>query len=116
MNVIAVRNFEDRYVIVDKDTGEILDDAQGYGFRTAEKAYKCYHYKHRSQEQKDKEKVILEWITNHKDFVSNLEDIEFYLLKEGGTLNSKIVTELFKESGLSVDFTAKEFLNVYRRR
>lgn len=29
MNVIAIRNSEDRYVVVDKDTGEILDDAQG---------------------------------------------------------------------------------------
>lgn len=116
MNVIAVRNSEDRYVVVDKDTGEILDDAQDYGFKTAEKAYKCFHYKHRSQEQKDKEKVILEWITNHKDFVSNLEDVEFYQLKEGGTLSSKIVADLFKESGLNVNFTAKEFLAVYRRR
>ena len=44
MNVIAIRNSEDRYVVVDKDTGEILDDAQGYGFKTAEKAYKCFHY------------------------------------------------------------------------
>lgn len=116
MNVIAVRNSEDRYVVVDKDTGEILDDAQGYGFKTAEKAYKCFHYKHRSQEQRDKEKVILEWIKDHKEFVDGLVDIEFYLLKEGGTLNSKIVTELFKESGLNVNFTAKEFLTVYRRR
>lgn len=116
MNVIAVRNSEDRYVVVDKDTGEILDDAQGYGFKTAEKAYKCFHYKHRSQEQKDKEKVILEWIKDHKDFVDGLVDIEFHLLKEEGTLNSKIVTELFKESGLNVNFTAKEFLSVYRRR
>lgn len=116
MNVIAVRNFEDRYVIVDKDTGEILDDAQGYGFRTAEKAYKCYHYKHRSQKQKDKEKEIKDWIKDHKDFVDGLADVEFYQLKEGGTLNSKIVAESFKESGLNVNFTAKEFLAVYRRR
>lgn len=116
MNVIAVRNSEDRYVIVDKDTGEILDDAQGYGFKTAEKAYKCFHYKHRSQEQKDKEKVILEWIKDHKDFVDGLVDIEFHLLKEGDNLSSKIVADLFKESGLNVNFTAKEFLSVYRRR
>ena len=71
MNVIAIRNSEDRYVVVDKDTGEILDDAQGYGFKTAEKAYKCFHYKHRSQEQRDKEKEIKAWIKDHKEFVKN---------------------------------------------
>jgi hypothetical protein len=116
MNVIAIRNSEDRYVVVDKDTGEILDDAQGYGFKTAEKAYKCFHYKHRSQEQRDKEKEIKAWIKDHKEFVDGLEDVEFYQLKSGGTLNSKIVAELLKESGLNVNFTAKEFLAVYRRR
>ena len=30
----------ERYIIVDEDTGEILDDAQGYGFRTKQGAYK----------------------------------------------------------------------------
>lgn len=35
----------DRYVIVDIETGEILDDAQGYGYKSKEGAYKCFGYK-----------------------------------------------------------------------
>lgn len=34
-----------RYVVVDDITGEVLDDAQGYGFKTSEAARKCYWYK-----------------------------------------------------------------------
>ena len=37
--------FNLRYVIIDKETGEIIDDAQGYGYTTAQKAYKGYGWK-----------------------------------------------------------------------
>ena len=36
---------EQRYVIVNKETGEIIDDAQGYGYRTIQGAYKAFKYK-----------------------------------------------------------------------
>jgi hypothetical protein len=102
MNVIAIRNSEDRYVVVDKDTGEILDDAQGYGFKTAEKAYKCFHYKHRSQEQRDKEKEIKAWIKDHKEFVDGLEDVEFYQLK--GYFEFKNSSRVIKRKRLECEF------------
>ena len=34
-----------RYRIVSTETGEVLDDAQGYGYTTAQKAYAGYGYK-----------------------------------------------------------------------
>lgn len=43
--IIEVVN-EKRYIIIDEVTGEILDDAQGYGFRTYQKAIKCWAWKH----------------------------------------------------------------------
>ena len=33
---------ETRFCIVDANTGEMLDDAQGYGYKTAQKAYAGY--------------------------------------------------------------------------
>lgn len=36
---------KDRYRIIDVETGEIVDDAQGYGFKTKQGAYRCLHYK-----------------------------------------------------------------------
>ena len=47
-NIKAVeidKNHEKRFVIIDANTGELLDDAQGYGFKTAQKAYASYGYK-----------------------------------------------------------------------
>lgn len=36
--------YKNPWIVIDKD-GTILDDAQGYGFETAQKARKCYKYK-----------------------------------------------------------------------
>lgn len=40
-----------RWVMKNINTGEILDDAQGYGYRTAQKAHAAWAYKHPSKEQ-----------------------------------------------------------------
>ena len=34
-----------RYIIINSNTGEIVDDAQGYGFKTKQGAYKALYYK-----------------------------------------------------------------------
>lgn len=36
---------ETRYRVVDADTGEVLDDAQGYGYTSAQKAHRGFAYK-----------------------------------------------------------------------
>ena len=41
--------YDRRYVVIDKDTGEILDDAQGYGYKSAQKAHAAYAYKTRDK-------------------------------------------------------------------
>lgn len=41
-----------RYMIIDSETGEILDDAQGYGYRTKQKAHAAWAYKHPSKKAK----------------------------------------------------------------
>lgn len=36
-----------RWCIVDAETGELLDDAQGYGYKTIKKAHAAWNYKNR---------------------------------------------------------------------
>lgn len=77
-NVKAIRSeslsklYDYRYVIVDIDTGEILDDAQGYGYRTAQKAYAGYNYKIMPKSEKAKkvarERHMQKWLKDHKAF------------------------------------------------
>ena len=113
---------EIRYRIVSVDTGEVLDDAQGYGYKTAQKAYAGYSYKNRdkSKDKAKQEKVnkIKKWMKENKSFIDNLEVIAFEIMKDSccnETINATIVNELLKENKLSPDFTANELLKVWRK-
>ena len=99
--------YDMRYVIVDKNTGEVLDDAQGYGYRTVQGAYKAYAYKTRDR-SKDKEKAqrrkeIRSWMKQHKGFV-RAED----------KFDARFVKKMLKDNGLAPDFSAGELLKVWR--
>lgn len=37
---------ESRFVVVHKLTGKLLDDCRGYGYKSFQKAYDCYSWKH----------------------------------------------------------------------
>lgn len=111
---------EIRYRIVSVDTGEVLDDAQGYGYKTAQKAYAGYSYKNRDKSKAKQEKVnkIKKWMKENKSFIKYLEVIAFEIMKDSccnETINATIVNELLKENKLSPDFTANELLKVWRK-
>ncbi len=40
--------YDRRYIVIDKDSGEVLDDAQGYGYKTARGAHAAWAYKTRA--------------------------------------------------------------------
>ena len=42
---------EPRYIIVNKETGEILDDANGYGYKTQKATHKGWVYKSKPKEE-----------------------------------------------------------------
>lgn len=46
---------EKRYVLVDTETGEIVDDSQGCGYKTAQGAYKAYGWKKTHRRKKESE-------------------------------------------------------------
>lgn len=57
-------NDDIRYVLIDIETGEIIDDAQGYGFRTPQKAYSAYSYRLKQNGRKTyTKKDIKKWIS-----------------------------------------------------
>lgn len=45
---------ETRWRLVDEDTGEIVDDAQGWGYKTARNAYRAHAYKKRPKSRRRK--------------------------------------------------------------
>lgn len=109
------KRYEPRYVIVDEETGEILDDANGYGYKTGQAAHKGWAYKSKPRKEKDKinkqHLIIINWIKENKKIVSRLEDLYFYAFKDGVEVTNKDVEDVI---GKHEDFTTKQFLYVYK--
>lgn len=112
--------FEPRFIVVNTETGEILDDANGYGYKTVQKAYAGYGYKSRSRQQvadiKRKEAVIFKWLKEHKYMDKELVASAFYGLKDGVSMTAKDVAKLLEENGYKeLPFTAAELLRYWNR-
>jgi len=135
-------DYDLRYIIVDKDTGEILDDALmnlleksqifdlsifrqvhfGYGYKSKRNAYSAFAYKNRDRskdaEKAQKKKAVKEWCKTHRAFVNNLEQIAFEIAKGSwgpeDKFDAKLVKEAFEEAEYTdLPFTIGEFLKYW---
>lgn len=43
--------YDPRYIVVDSETGKTLDDANGYGYKSAQKAHAAFGYKRKPHAQ-----------------------------------------------------------------
>lgn len=70
---------ETRYAIAD-DSGKIVDDAQGYGYKTYEKASKAMWWKFKDGKKSSDEKI--KWWKAHKGLYDAIQDIIMMNYKE----------------------------------
>ena len=70
---------ETRYAIAD-DNGKIVDDAQGYGYKTYEKASKAMWWKFKDGKKSSDEKI--KWWKSHKDLYDAIQDMIMMYCKE----------------------------------
>ena len=117
--VLAHGTHETRFRIVSTETNEILDDAQGYGYKTAQKAHSAYAYKTRDR-AKDKEKQakkrhIQRWLKEHKDFAEAMDNVALDVMKGVyDKFDAALVKKLLAEFELTPDFTASELIKVWQ--
>ena len=111
-----------RYVIVDEETGEVLDDAQGYGYKTKQKAWAALAYKNRDpsrdKEKAEKERIIEAWMKEHQPFVEGMDQIAFEIAKGSWGPDDKfdtaMVRQMLKDSGYTdLPFTAHELFRYW---
>ena len=55
----------------------VLDNAQGYGYKTKQKAMAAWNYKNRDTSKdsakREKERKVKDWMKHHKGFVNTME-------------------------------------------
>lgn len=115
---------ETRFAVFDAETGEMLDDAQGYGYRTAKKAWAAWTYKNRDKskdrEKARKKKAIQDWLKSHKGFERAMAQYAFEIecKKSWGPddkFDAKFVSQMLKDYGFTdLPFTAGELLRAWR--
>lgn len=62
--------YDRRFVVVAEETGNVLDDAQGYGYKSKQKAMAAWSYKNRDKskdaEKRKKQRMIKAWLKDHR--------------------------------------------------
>ena len=114
---------ETRYVIKDTESGVIVDDAQGYGYKSAQKAYAGWAYKNRDRskdtEKAEKEIIILQWMKENRSFIRLLDTLAFEIVKGSHAPEDKVdvnfVRKLLKENGYrDLPFTARDLYKYWQ--
>ena len=112
------------YAIKDMESGEIVDDAQGYGYKSAQKAYSGWAYKNRDKsrdaEKAEKEIIIAKWMKDNKSFIRLLDTLAFEIGKGAYAPEDKVdasfVRKLLKENGYrDLPFTARDLYKYWQR-
>ena len=105
---IKAENFpnlgESRYIIIDNHTGEVLDDAQGYGYRTAQNAYRAYAFKQnglRESQLEHREDAVDDWMLEHLDFVRYTMAVKEEV---GDKFSLSLLTTLLNIGNYKIDF------------
>lgn len=91
-----------RYVVVSED-GKVLDDAQGYGFRSPDAAERCFAFQ---QSGKGKEvRKAEEWWKQkaHRKILSTFENEAFYAAKEGRHILVAELRQILESYGIDMD-------------
>lgn len=107
-------NFDKRYVVVDEATGEIVDDAQGYGYKSGQNAYRAHAYKAmppKKKRQRDAAKrQVQRWCAAHPEFMQHVEQSMFYAMKDGQNVTEADVRAVLGEHGLELPFSVKDLM------
>lgn len=85
---------------------EVLDDAQGYGYKSAQNAHRAYSYKSLPPKKKRQREAVKRqverWCAGHEEFMQHIEQAMFYALKDGQSVTEEDVREIVAEHGLEL--------------
>lgn len=112
--VVKRDSYKNKFIVIDKETGKILDDAQGYGYKTVRNAYVCFAYKNMNKEQKKgyekRKQEIAIWIKTHSEFMNEFECEMVDAMKNNEQFTEKDIQRMLIRDGYDKEITAKEIL------
>jgi hypothetical protein len=116
LKIVPFKN--NRFIIVHHETGEIIDDVQGYGYKTIESANKALWWKYKNGKEKiEKEKNdFKEWISDSENKkllreIEELFEINFKELMRGEIKGKDIFKEIEKRKNIQIPKFVKKSFN-----
>lgn len=96
----------DRYIITD-DNGQLIDDAQGYGYKTYQKASKAMWYKFKGgQEKIETKKLKMEkFFKDHpglKNYIYRIYENNFKEIARGEVTNKDILDDIKQKFNINM--------------
>lgn len=117
-SAVLSSDFDKRYVVVDEATGEIVDDAQGYGYRSAQNAQRAHAYKSMPPKKKRRrnaaKRQVQRWCAQHPEFMGHVEQSMFYAMKDGQNLTEADVRAILAEHGVELGFSVKDLMRHWK--
>jgi hypothetical protein len=107
------KSYDRRYVVVDETTGEILDDAQAHGYKTAHNAHRAYSCKSmppKKSEQNTVRRNVERWCAVHWQFMGHVEQAMFYAMKDGEQVLQAEVEQMLAGHGLVLAFSTQDLM------
>ena len=102
----------DRFIIVERETNNVIDDAQGYGYKTKDGAYKAAYYKLNQKSIIHKQRVVNNFLENHPEFNWRLCDLMMDAAKFNGSVQPEMVEQLADELSQVLPYSGEEFLRI----
>lgn len=95
-----------RFVIVSRKTGDILDDCQGFGYKDPDRALRGFRFRCLSDAQKEeiyhKHELMREFLDNHDSLRNRIKDLLYISYRRCLPVSKNQVYQLFVEE--NVDF------------
>lgn len=109
MKVVLKENcesFSPRYVIAD-DNDKIIDDAQGYGYKSKQNAYKAMNYKfkggkQKKQQKESKKKAFFKKYNGLEKFINDIYEINFKEILRGEVTEEDIKQEIKEKFDIDI--------------
>lgn len=96
-----------RYVIIDTETGQVIDDSQGYGYKTIRKAYEGFSYRFQSQKKRAEQKKIRSSLNRvlleNPELESEIEELCYQKIPSGYLVSEEDIEIILMD--LSIDLS-----------
>ena len=104
-----------RFAIADAE-GNIVDNAQNWGYKTKQAAHKAANYKMNKRKIDSDNSIVVSFMRKNKKFSNDISDAMFYAAHDGEDFTVDDLVSIASEDSIELPFPAEKFLKIMMRK